>query len=70
MVMLSAKADAGNVVAKGMFKQLTSYQFLALLHLMTDILCKTNHLSKLFQYRDVTFSTLKNCVFFYMKFRC
>ena len=62
MVMLSAEADAGDAVAKGIFKQLTSYRFLALLHLMTDILSTTNHLSRLFQYRDVTFSTLKHSV--------
>ena len=70
MVMLSAEADPWDAVAKGMFMHLTSYRFLALLHLMTDILCTTHDLSKLFQCRDVTISTLQPCKHFYMKLRC
>jgi len=61
-VTLSQEADAGDPTATGLYQQLTSYKFCALLHLMTDILGSINHLSKIFQYRDVCFSAVKSAV--------
>ena len=49
MVMLSLEADSGDPTATGLFQQLTSYRYLALLHFMADVLGGTNHLSRLFQ---------------------
>ena len=54
---------AGDPTAIGVHQQLRSYLYAALLHLAADVLDTTNHLSKLFQYRDVCFSALRSQVF-------
>ena len=62
LVYLSQDAVSGNPVAIGLDKQLRKYKFVALLYLSADILAATNHLSKLFQHRDVTFSAVRSSV--------
>ena len=62
MVLLSQDAGAGDPVAIGLFQQLSSYKYLALLHLAADILTTMNHLSRLFQFRDVSFGALHSTV--------
>ncbi|XP_064597802.1 zinc finger protein 862-like [Liolophura sinensis] len=62
---LSQEADRGDPVAVGLLQQLTSFLYLGLLFLTADILAAIHHLSKLFQFRDVSFSaiqgSLKDC---------
>ena len=62
MVLLSQEADKGDPTAIGLHSQLSSYKFLALLHLTADILGISNHLSRIFQYKDVSFSVLRHTV--------
>ena len=49
----------GDVIAIGLHQQLSQFKVMATLHLLADVLGVTNHLNKLFQFRDVSFSTLK-----------
>lgn len=58
MVLLSQDADKGDPVAIGLNQQLSGFKYLALLHLMADILTTTNHLRGQFQFQDVSFSAL------------
>ncbi|XP_019620150.1 PREDICTED: zinc finger protein 862-like [Branchiostoma belcheri] len=53
------QAAAGDPSAIGINQQLTSFLPMALLHLLADVLDATNHLSRIFQYRDLTFSALR-----------
>lgn len=62
MVLLSQDAAADDPVAIGLYQQLRSYKYLALLHLAADILTAMNHLSRLFQFRDVSFGALHSTV--------
>ena len=62
MVLISRDAEDGDPVAIGLRKQLTSYKYLALLHLAGDVLSSMNHLSRLFQFRDVSFGALHSTV--------
>lgn len=58
LLLTSQEAAEGDPVAIGLNQQLSSYLYLALLHLTADVLSATNHLSKLWQYRDVCFSAV------------
>ena len=62
MVLLSQEAQNGDPVAIGLEQQLSSFKYLALLHLCCDVLSTTNHISRLFQYRDVTFASVRTTV--------
>ena len=62
LVLLSQEADQGDPTAIGLFQQLTSYKICALFHLMADVLSATNHLSRIFQYRDICFRSIRNSV--------
>lgn len=62
MPLLEELAAEGNPTAIGLHKQLTSYLFVALLHFVADVLAITNHSSKLFQYKDVSFSCIRSTV--------
>ena len=62
LVYLSQDAVSGNPVAIGLDKQLRKYKFVALFYLSADILAATDHLSKLFQHWDVTFSAVRSSV--------
>lgn len=62
MVILTQEANKGNPTSIGLLQQMSSYQYCALLHLVGDILAATNHLSRLFQYRDVCFSAVRSAV--------
>lgn len=62
MPLLEELATEENPTAIGLHKQLTSYLFVALLHFVSDVLAITNHLSKLFQYKDVSFSCIGSTV--------
>ena len=59
LVLVSEEAAQGDPTAIGLNKQLTSYVYLALVHLAAEVLSVTNHLSKVFQYRDVCFSAVQ-----------
>ena len=58
LVHLSQDAALGNPVAIGFDQQLWKYKIVALIHLLADILTATNHLSKLFQHQNITFSAV------------
>ena len=62
MPLLEELAAEENPTAIGLHRQLTSYLFVALLHFVADVLAITNHLSKLFQYKDVSFSCIRSTV--------
>lgn len=62
MPVLEELAAEGNPTAIGLHRQLSSYLFVALLHFVADVLGITNHLSKVFQYRDVSFSCIRSTV--------
>ena len=62
MPLLEELATEGHPTAIGLHKQLTSYLFVALLHFVADVLAITDHLSKLFQYKDVFFSCIRSTV--------
>ncbi|XP_035673668.1 zinc finger protein 862-like [Branchiostoma floridae] len=59
-VYTEEQAAEGDPVAIGLHQQLTSFLPMGLLHLLADVLDATNHLSKIFQYRDITFSVLRS----------
>jgi hypothetical protein len=67
MTLLSQEADAGEPTAIGLYQQLSSYKFVALLHLIGDILDAPNHMSRLCQFRDVCFSAVRSDVRIYYK---
>lgn len=58
-LLTSEEAALGDPTGIGLNKQLSSYVNLALVHLACEVLAVTNHLSKVFQYRDVCFSTVR-----------
>ena len=58
IILISKDAAEDDPVAIGLNKQLSSYKYVALLHLTADILNATNHL----QFRDVSFSALHSTV--------
>lgn len=62
LVHLSQDAASGNPVAIGLDQRLREYKYVAPLFLSADILAATNHLSKLFQHRDITFSAVQSSV--------
>ena len=62
MPVLEELAAEGNPTAIGLHRQLSSYLFVALLHFVADVLGITNHLSKIFKYRDVSFSCIRSTV--------
>lgn len=66
LLLTSEEAALGDPNGIGPNKQLSSYVNLALIHLAYEVLAVTNHLSKVFQYRDVCFSTvcgnLNDCI--------
>ena len=59
LMLTSEEAALGDPTAVGLNKQLSSYIYLALAHLASEVLSMTNHLCKAFQYRDVCFSTVR-----------
>ena len=59
LMLTSEEAALGDPSAIGLNKLLSSYIYLALMHLASEVLSVTNHLSKIFQYRDVYFSTVR-----------
>lgn len=62
MVLVSRDANGGDPTAIGLLQQLSSYKYTALLHLACDMLVETNHLSKVFQHRDISFGVIANRV--------
>lgn len=67
-VFLGHEANTGEPLAVGLLHQLTSFLYLSLIYLTADILTATNHLSRIFQFRDVSFGAIQgsvsNCTFF------
>ncbi|XP_078608598.1 zinc finger protein 862-like [Branchiostoma floridae x Branchiostoma japonicum] len=59
------RAADGDPGAIGIHQQLSSFLPVALLCLLADVLDATNHLSRLFQYRDISFSSLGEQVHHY-----
>ena len=59
LVLVSEEAAQGDPAAMGLNKQLTSYVYLALIHLAAEVFSVTNHLSKVFQCGDVCFSAVQ-----------
>ncbi|XP_074662800.1 zinc finger protein 862-like [Tubulanus polymorphus] len=62
VVFLSQEAADGDPVAQGLYEQLTSYKYCGLLHLLADVVLVTNHLSKIFQFRDVCFNAVRSAL--------
>lgn len=66
LLFTSEEAALGDPTGIGLNKQLSTYVNLALIHLACEVLAVTNHLSKVFRYRDVCFSTvcgnLNDCI--------
>ena len=62
MVVVEEDAASGDPTAMGLQKQLSAYTIVALLHLTADILATTDHLSRLFQQRDVSFCGVQTAV--------
>lgn len=66
MIMVGQHAAEGDLTAASIENHMSQYKFVAMLNLLADILAATNHLSKLFQYRDVSFGSirtnLQNCL--------
>ena len=58
-MLMSEEAALGDPKAIGLNKQLSSYIYLVLMHLASEVLSVTNRLSKAFQYRDACFSTVR-----------
>ena len=58
LILTSQETAKCDPVAIALNKQLSSYLFLALMHFSADVSSATNHLSKLWQYRDICFSAI------------
>ena len=58
MILLEEESTQEDPTAVGLYKQLQSYNFVALLHFTADLLGETNHLSRLFQFRDIAFECI------------
>ena len=63
LILTSEEAALGDPIAIGLHHQLSRYMYLALMHLTSDIFAETNHLSKIFQFRDVCFGSLRQSLF-------
>ena len=59
LMLTSSEGLLGDPIAIGLNQQLSSFLILALIHLSADVLSVTNHLSRIFQHRDVCFSALR-----------
>ena len=59
LLLLTSEAALGEPTGIGLNKQLSSYANLALIHLACEVLAVTNHLSKVFQNREVCFFTVR-----------
>ena len=59
MLLLEEEAALGDPASIGLMTQLKTYKFVALLHLMADVLDVTNHLSRVFQHRAISFHSIK-----------
>ncbi|KAJ8277570.1 hypothetical protein GJAV_G00076780 [Gymnothorax javanicus] len=60
MILLEEESAQGDLTAQGLHRQLTSYRYVAMLHLVGDILQVTNHLNRIFQYRDISFMSIES----------
>ncbi|KAJ8022515.1 hypothetical protein HOLleu_37426 [Holothuria leucospilota] len=65
MIVLDDDAAEGDPTAIGLLQQLSTYKFVALLHLAADVFGITNQLSKIMQYNEVNFSVLSTAVPYY-----
>ena len=54
LVLVSEEAAQGDPTAIVLNKQLSSSVYPSLIHLAAEVLSLTNHLSRVFQYRDVS----------------
>ena len=62
MMLLDEEAASGDPTSIGLHLQLSSYKVVALLHLTANVLHTTNNLCRIFQYRDLSFMTIKKGV--------
>ena len=62
MLLLDEEAAEGDPTSIGLYAQLTSFKLVALLHLVGDVLDVTNHLSRIFQNRDLSFMSIRGQV--------
>ena len=60
LILLEEEAANDDPTSIGLLEQLSSFRYVALLHLLGDVVGATNHLCKIFQYRDISFSTLQS----------
>jgi len=54
--------EGGNVVAGGLVKFISTYEFLAVSHLMADVMGIVCRVSRVFQREDLTFSVVKEVI--------
>lgn len=62
LVLLEEEAANADPTSIGLLDQLSLYRYVALLHLLGDVVGATNHLCEIFQYREISFSTLQSQV--------
>ncbi|CAB3998022.1 zinc finger 862-like [Paramuricea clavata] len=62
LILLEEEAANDEPTSMGLLEKLSSYKYVALLHLLGDVVGATNHLCRIFQYRDISFSTLQSQV--------
>ena len=60
LILLEEEAANDDPTSIGLLEQLSLFRYVALLHLLGDVVGATNHLCKIFQYRDISFSTLQS----------
>jgi len=60
--MLSHEAAEEEPTSRGLYDSLTAYKNTALLHVVADVLNVVNHLQRILQYRDISFSCIRSQV--------
>ena len=70
LILLEEEAANDDPTSIGLLEQLSSFRYVALLHLLGDVVGATNHLCRIFQYRDISFSTLQSEVNVIRKIPC
>ena len=61
-MLLEEEAANDDPTAIGLHSQLSRYSFVALFHLTADILSTVDHLGRVFQFRELSFSAVRSGV--------
>ena len=59
VILLEEEVANDDPTSIGLLEQLSSFRYVALLYLLGNVVGATNHLCRIFQYQDISFSVLQ-----------